>query len=85
MGGRSLDLIQFTLPAPPRCCPVEKLLPHSNFPRAPYDVDVMQQEATPFRSMTSTGHMFPCLSSSPNCKSLDGALYVFVFPRQPAH
>lgn len=31
------------------------------------------------------GHMFPCLSSSPNCESLDGALYVFVFPRQPAH
>lgn len=64
VAGHSLDRNRFALPVPPRCCPVEKLLPQRNFPRAPYDVNVMQQEATPFRSMTSTGHMFPCLSSS---------------------
>lgn len=63
------------------CCSLEKLLPQCNFPLALYDVDVTQQDATPFRSMTSAGHMLPCLSSHLNCKKLDDALDVFVFPR----
>lgn len=54
-----------------------------NFPRALYDVEVTQQDATPFRSMTSAGHTFPCLSSHLNCEILDNALDVFVVPRLP--
>lgn len=65
------------------CCSLEKLLPPCNFPLALYDVEVTQQDATPFRSMTSAGHMFPCLSSHLNCKKLDDPLDVFVFPRWP--
>lgn len=54
-----------------------------NFPRALYDVEVTQQDATPFRFMTSAGHMFPCLSSHLNCEILDDALDVFVASRLP--
>lgn len=59
-GGHSLGPSRFVFH---ECCSMEKLLPPCNFPRALYDVEVTQQDATPFRSMTSTGHMFPCLSS----------------------